>query len=137
MRHLLLILVSTACLLVLAPALTAQSNPPSPTAQPQASQPEKPLYTESQVDRAIKAASEAAAKTAVAEAVPAAVNIALADQAQRIGWTVTAWRSGCLVASGAALGALADGPRGALYGAAGGALSALVYELGHRLFRVW
>jgi len=132
-----LLLLSILFLLALAPTLSAQSQPPSPTVQPQASQPETPLYTQAQVDRAIQAASQAAAETAVKEAVPKAVNIALADYSRRIEWTVTGWRVFALAASGAFAGQIIQGPRGALVGCTAGALSAGIYELGHRLFRIW
>jgi hypothetical protein len=89
------------------------------------------------VDRAILAASRAAAEAAVAEAVPKAVNIALADYSRRIEWAVTGWRVFAIAASGAALGELYQGPRGALIGCTAGVLSAGIYELGHRLFRIW
>jgi|GEM_PF-6606002 len=50
---------------------------------------------------------------------------------------VSPWRAAAIISAGAAAGALADGPRGALWGAAGGALGDGVYELGRRIFHWW
>jgi len=50
---------------------------------------------------------------------------------------ISLWRGGFSLAAGLGVGAIADGPRGALYGAAGGILSAGIYELGHRILKFW
>jgi hypothetical protein len=108
-----------------------ESKPVSP-------QPER-LYTEAEALAAAKAAAEAA----VDAAIPLAVQAAVADERgraaaqQALDKVVTeafrrqarTWRSAALVTTGVGAGALAEGGRGAMYGAAGGALTAAIWWL--------
>jgi len=112
------------------------TEPELKESQPVSPQPSR-LYTEEEALAAAKAAAEAA----VGAAVPLAVQAAVAEErgraaAQQVLDRAAAetnlrqarnWRSAALVAAGAGTGALADGGRGTLYGAAGGALTVAVW----------
>jgi len=92
------------------------------------------LYTEEEALAAARAAAEAAVDTAIPLAVQAAVaeergkaaaqqvlNRAAADAFHR---QARNWRTVALIASGAGMGALADGGRGAVFGGVGGTVAA-------------
>lgn len=95
------------------------------------------LYTE---EEALVAAL-AAAETAVSVAVPLAVQAAVAEErgkaaaeravdraaSEAFQRQSRAWRSATLLVTAVSLGALADGARGAIYGAATGAAAALIW----------
>ena len=119
------------------PILAQGSIEPKPReSQPASTRPER-LYTEEEA----LAAAEAAAKRAVDVAVPLAVQAAVAEErgktaAQQLldraaleALTRQArnWRAMALIAMGAGTGSLADGGRGALYGATGGAVATAVW----------
>lgn len=119
------------------PILAQVSNVPErEESRPGSSQPAR-LYTEEEA----LAAARAAAETAVEAAVPLAVQAAVAEErgkaaAQQIlnraeveGFLRKAenWRTASFIAAAAGAGALADGGRGAVYGAAGGAVAAFVW----------
>lgn len=119
------------------PILAQGSTEPQQQESRQASTQLEKLYTE---DEALSAA-EAAAKAAIDVAVPRAVQAAVAeergkmaaqqvlDKAAAVAFQRQArtWRAVAFVAAGAGTGVLADGGRGALYGAAGGAVSVAVW----------
>src|SRR5208282_489022 len=122
-------------LLALRPTLAQGSaEPESQESKPVSAQPAR-LYTEEEALAAARAAAEAAVKAAI----PLAVQAAVAEErgkaaAQQLLDRTTAeafrrqarnWRCTALVAVGAGAGALADGGgRGAVFGAAGGAVAA-------------
>jgi hypothetical protein len=111
-----------------------ESSPPSPRRER--------LYTEEEA----LAAAEAAAKAAVEAAIPPAVQAAVAEErgkaaaqqfldksdSEAFRRQAHVWRAATLVAAGACTGSLADGGRGALYGATVGALSAVVVWIAER-----
>ena len=117
---------------------TAQGSiePKPRESQPASTRPER-SYTEEEA----LAAAEAAARKAVDVAIPLAVQAAVAEErgktaAQQLldrgileALTRQArnWRAMALIAMGAGTGSLADGGRGALYGAAGGAVATVVW----------
>ncbi len=112
------------------------TEPESGESKPVSAQPAR-LYTEEEALTAARAAAEAA----VDVAVPLAVQAAVAEErgkaaAQQVLDKATAevfqrqarnWRASALVAAGAGAGVLASGGRGALYGAAGGAVAAGIW----------
>ena len=123
--------------LVSRPTLAQESTGPKPEeSRPVSTRPER-LYTEAEALTAARTAAEAA----VAAAIPLAVQAAVADErgraaaqqvldkavAETFQRQARSWRSLALVTAGAGTGALADGGRGLLYGAAGGAIAAAMW----------
>jgi hypothetical protein len=120
-----------------APILAQGSTEPQQQESRQASTKLEKLYTEEEA----LSTSEAAAKAAIDVAVPLAVQAAVAEErgkaaaqhvldkaaAEAFQRQTRTWRAVALVAAGAGTGALADSGRGALYGAAGGAVSVVVW----------
>ncbi len=127
------------CWLVSMPTPAHGSSEPKREESEQVSAQPGRLYTEAEA----LAAAEAAARAAVDAAIPLAVQAAVAEErgkaaAQRLLTEARAeayrkealtWRALSLVAAGAGTGALANGGRGAVYGAAGGVVTALVWWL--------
>jgi hypothetical protein len=119
------------------PILALGSTEPQQQESRQASTQLEKRYTE---EEALSAA-EAASKAAIDVAVPLAVQAAVAEErgkaaaqqvldkaaAEALQRQARTWRAVALIATGAGTGALADNSRGALYGAAGGAVSVVVW----------
>lgn len=127
------------CLLASMPTLAQGSTKPEQEeSRPVSAQPSR-LYTEEEALAAARAAAEAAVEAAIPLAVQAAVaeerGKAVAQQvldravAEAYRRQARNWRTAALVASGASVGAMADGGRGALYGTAVGALTTITWWL--------
>jgi hypothetical protein len=106
---------------------------PSPRESRPVSAPPERLYTEDE----LLATARAAASKALDTAIPLAVQAAVAEErgkaaaqhdldlvaTRTLARQAHAWRALALVATGSGIGAMADGNRGALYGASCGAAS--------------
>jgi 4-amino-4-deoxy-L-arabinose transferase-like glycosyltransferase len=117
------------CLLVLASAST-QSRPPTST-PPYLTPGASPTLTltEDQLRAIIS--------KAVDDSVTEAVRIALVDYSRPMETRVSLWRGAACISTGAALGGLANGSQGMVYGAGLGLISAGIYEFGHRVLGWW
>jgi len=79
-----------------------------------------------QIDRCVQAAVAEERGAAAADRVELEAGMEAQERTGR------AWRAVALIAAGAGTGSLADGGQGALYGAAGGAVSALIWWIVER-----
>ncbi len=77
----------------------------------------------------VQASTQTSDSLTVASAMSASLKTDFDDYRRKAEAEIFWWRSAALVSAGAAAGALADGPCGALYGAGGGAATALIWAV--------
>lgn len=77
----------------------------------------------------VQASTQTSDSLTAASAMSASLKTDFDDYRRKAAAEIFWWRSAALISAGTAAGALADGPRGALYGAGGGAATALIWAV--------